>query len=165
MLNGIGRKVVNTEHYVHVQEGEWTNDELDGYGRSIKFFNDGHTSQYVGYWVEGDQQGWGKHVMQNGVTHEGYFYWNDPYVTPAYFDVNQDGSEYNQVSKKVVASDYIIAPQNPEKEKQLLEEREMTKVFDKHIQSGKAFKDTYGHFNFSLCYEDSLIKLARDANG
>lgn len=133
MLDGIGRKVVNTEHYVHVQEGEFTNNQLDGWGRSIKFFNDGHTSSYVGWWVEGDQQGWGKHVMQNGVTHESYFYWNYPYVTPAYFNVTKDGSDYERIVKKVNSADYIITPPNPEKVKMLAEEKEMMNVFDTHI--------------------------------
>lgn len=38
-------------------------------------------------------------------------------------------------------------------------------MFDKHIQSGKNFKDAYGQFNYGLCYEDSLLKLERNSSG
>jgi len=38
-------------------------------------------------------------------------------------------------------------------------------VLETHIESGKSFKDTYGQFNYGLCYNDSLLKLTRDANG
>ena len=32
-------------------------------------------------------------------------------------------------------------------------------------QSGKAFKDTFGQFNYKLSYEDNLLNFARDSNG
>lgn len=44
MLHGIGRKVVQTEQFVEVFEGQFKHDLLNGWGRSIKFFKDGHTS-------------------------------------------------------------------------------------------------------------------------
>lgn len=36
---------------------------------------------------------------------------------------------------------------------------------DDHIQSGAAFKDAYGHFNYKLCFNDGLLKLARNQKG
>jgi len=54
-------------------EGEFKNDELHGYGRSVKFHKAGHVSQYIGWWEEGEHYGWGKHNMLNGVVHEAYF--------------------------------------------------------------------------------------------
>jgi hypothetical protein len=68
--------------------------------------------------------------MQNGVTHESFFYWNEPYVTPSYFGVSEDGSDYARIAKKVKVSDYITTPENPEKEKRIAEETEMAQLFD-----------------------------------
>lgn len=63
MLNGVGRKVTGFKNYINVQEGEFKNDQLEGWGRSINFYNDGHTCDYVGFFCEGDMQGWGKQTL------------------------------------------------------------------------------------------------------
>jgi hypothetical protein len=54
--------------------------------------------------------------MQNGVVHEAYFFWNDPYVYPSYFGVVEGTSNYHPITRKVNIPDYIIAPSNPERE-------------------------------------------------
>lgn len=83
----------------------------------------------------------------------------------SYFMPNEDGSDMELITKKVNASNYINAPANPEKEKRVAEEREMADLFMAKAQSGKAFKDTFGQFNYKLSYEDSLLNFARGSNG
>lgn len=76
-----------------------------------------------------------------------------------------DGNDYPKCTKKVVPSDYIAYPENETKTLQKKEEYDMINTLDGSIQSGAAFKDSYGHFNYKLCYNDGLLKLARNDKG
>ena len=80
--------------------------------------------------------------MQNGVTHESYFFWNEPYVYPSYFGTVN--GEYPICTKKVNFSNYVTLPPNSNRDAEIKEEIEMIDKINSHIDTGKAFKDTYG---------------------
>lgn len=46
-----------------------------------------------------------------------------------------------------------------------MEEAATVDMLEYHIDSGKAFKDTHGEFNYKLCFSDGLIKPSRNSNG
>ena len=63
VAEGIARRVFHTGKYnSQIQEGQFVNGKLDGYGRTC--YEDGDC--YIGYFKKGERHGAGKYVKSNG---------------------------------------------------------------------------------------------------
>ena len=67
-MNGVCRSEFNDDGTI--QEGQFSNNKLNGYGQVI--WNDG--SYHIGMFKENKKHGWGKYVYASGKAEEGNYF-------------------------------------------------------------------------------------------
>ena len=58
---------------VYIQEGQFINNKLNGFGREVTIKANGDFCQYIGIWKKGKLHGYGKIHVSNGENLEGLF--------------------------------------------------------------------------------------------
>ena len=73
-LNGIGRQITNRKNlYDEVNEGQFKDGLLDGFGRSMRLYTNGELLSHIGHYKSGRKHGYGVITYPNGVVMQGLF--------------------------------------------------------------------------------------------
>jgi len=62
-----------TDEYDLIWEGQFVNNEIEGFARSMTFYKNGDHCSYWGHWKNGLHHGYGRVRFTNGETKEGFF--------------------------------------------------------------------------------------------
>ena len=122
-LYGVGKKIrisqLPDEHQynyarIYIWEGQFKNDELNGFGRWIIISRHGYFACYTGHWKNGLRHGYGKIIFSNGNVKEGLFQ-NDEYCPEEDKIVAYDPKS-NKVAKQLDFAKYVIKKEDTEEE-------------------------------------------------
>ena len=70
-LDGLGIKCQDNKMFRSFEEGQFANDELDGFGRTLVVYKNGKAAQHIGWWRDGKAHGYGMKNDLYGYTYQG----------------------------------------------------------------------------------------------